>query len=356
MRDYYKILGVERGASEDEIKKAYRQLAHKYHPDKTPGGEEKFKEINEAYQVLSNKEKRTQYDNFGRTFEGSYPFGFGDLGNWNWDINFSGFEDIGDLSDVFNTVFEGLGVRKKRRTYKRGADTQLVAEITLEEAQRGKVIEVDYETYGQCQTCKGVGYDQNTVFKKCSYCNGQGQINETRSTFFGGFSHITTCPECRGSGEIPEKACGTCSGNGRVREKRRVRVEVRPGVEHGQIIKIKGMGEAGENNAGNGDLYVRVVVAPHPVFERRGNDLYCKASANIIDVLLGKDIILKGLDGKEIRLKVPLGSRLGSELRVKGRGITERGDLVVILEMEVPRHLSSKAKKLLDDLSRELGA
>ena len=352
MRDYYDILGVTKGATEDEIKKAYRKLAHQHHPDKNGGDEEKFKEINEAYQILSDRQKRSQYDRFGNAFSGGSPFGAGQ--NWNWDVNFNGFEDMGDLEDIFGTLFEGLGMRQRRRTYKKGGDIELLAEISLEEAQAGKVLELEYETYVQCGSCEGVGYAKGTAFRKCEYCGGQGQIKETRNTFFGGFANVVSCPECRGAGEIPEASCKECKGPGRVRHKHKVKVDIREGVESGQIIKIKGMGESGENNASSGDLYVKILVDLHPVFERKGEDLFCRKKVRVTDVLLGKKIKVKNLRGEELDVEFPQGKSVTEEVRVKGHGMTLRGDLVLKLEVETPKHLSKKAKELLEDLDKEL--
>ncbi|MDP3953499.1 MAG: DnaJ C-terminal domain-containing protein [bacterium] len=348
MNDYYEILGVNKNASGEDIKKAYRELAHKYHPDKSGGDEQKFKEINEAYQILSNKQKRAQYDNFGSGIPFSRPGGF------NWEGNFSGFEDLGDLEDIFSTFFEGLGMQPKRRTYQRGGDIELAAEISLEEAQMGKVLDLEYETYVGCNLCKGVGHEKGTAFKRCDYCSGQGQIIETRNTFFGGCAHIVSCPQCKGIGEVPEAMCKDCKGVGRVSRRRKVKVEVRPGVESGQIIKIKGMGEAGENNASNGDLYVKVIVEPHPVFERSGDDLYRREKVSIVDVLLGRKMEVTDLMGEKLRVDIPQGPKLPEEVRVKGKGITPRGDLVVKLEVETPKSLSKKAKELLEELGDEL--
>ena len=352
MSDFYEILGVSRDASVDDIKKAYRKLAHKYHPDKDGGDEGKFKEINEAYQTLSDNHKRTQYDRFGNAFEGGNPFGSGFGGNW--DVNVSGFEDIGDLSDIFSSIFGGMGVGQRRRTYNKGADIELKTDISLEEAKKGKVVELHYDTFAVCNRCKGVGHEDGTSFKRCNYCSGQGQIKETRNTFFGGFAHVVNCPECRGSGEIAEKSCGECKGKGRVKEKRTVRIDIRPGIDGGQLIKVNGMGEVGENKAGNGDLYVKVSVMPHPIFERRGNDLHRNVKANLVDVILGKELKVENLEGKELKVKVPNGFKLTDEIRVKGEGMNSRGDLILRLDVQIPKHLSKKAKELLDKLNEEL--
>jgi molecular chaperone DnaJ len=352
MRDYYEILGINRDASVEDIKKAYRKLAHQHHPDKNAGDDRKFKEINEAYQILSNQDKRRQYDSFGRVFEGGSPFG-AERG-FDWDVNLSGFEDLGNLGDIFSTLFEGLGVRQKRRTYKRGADIESVAEISLEEAKRGKMFDLAYSTYIGCGTCNGMGHERGVNFKKCDYCGGQGQIKETRNTFFGGYSQVNTCPSCRGAGEVPEKLCLKCKGSGRIEEGRSVRIDIRPGVESNQIIKLKGMGEAGENNAGNGDLYVRISVKPHLVFERHGEDLFRVVEASIVDILLGREIKLENLEGKPIMIKVPPGFKLGETLKIRGEGMTDRSDLIIKLEAITPKRLSKKARILLEDLDKEL--
>lgn len=356
MSDYYDILGIKKGASKEEIKKAYRSLAHKYHPDRPGGNAEKFKEVSEAYQVLSDENKRKQYDRFGRVF-GSHPgfqSGFPG-GTWSWDFDFSGVEDAGDLEDIFNAFFEGLGIRQRRRTYTRGADLELTTEITLEEAKTGKILKLDYETLVECTACGGAGYNVKVGLKKCDYCGGRGEIREDRNSFFGQFSRVVACSHCRGTGQIPKEPCTRCEASGRIKGKRLAEIDIRPGVLDGQIIKVKAMGEAGERQAGAGDLYFRVKIKPHPIFERRGNDLYREAQINLLDVLLGREVKTTTLDGKSIKVKIPPGFELGGELRVKGEGIVSEGDLVIRLKVNTPKHLNAKVKKLLEDLEKELG-
>ncbi|MEX2032969.1 MAG: DnaJ C-terminal domain-containing protein [Candidatus Colwellbacteria bacterium] len=351
MSDYYDILGIKKTASKEEIKKAYRSLAHKHHPDRPGGSAERFKEVSEAYQILSDEEKRQQYDKFGRAFSaGSGSPG----GAWGWDFDFSGIEDATELEDIFNAFFEGLGIKQKRRTYVRGADLELVAEITLEEVKSGKVLKLDYDSLVECKTCGGVGYESKAGLKKCDYCSGRGEIREDRSSFFGQFSRVVTCKHCRGSGQVPKEPCAICEASGRVKGKRKAEIDIRPGVIDGQIIKVKALGEAGERQAGAGDLYLRVRVNPHPIFERRGNDLYRQAEINLLDVLLGREIATTTLDGKEVKVKIPPGFELGGELRVKGEGIISEGDLVIRLKVATPKHLNSKVKKLLEDLEKEM--
>lgn len=362
MDDYYKILGVEKNSSADEIKAAYRKMAHKYHPDKSGGDEKKFKEVNEAYQVLSNSEKRANYDRFGKGFSnmGANGFGqgFGGFGQGtggDWNINFDG-SNMGDLQDILESIFGGFGgaSRQRRRTYKRGGDLEMMSEITLEEAKSGKTVQAKFETFVECSDCKGVGFDPKGGFDECTQCSGRGEIREERKSFFGNISQVVICRKCNGAGKIPKKTCTHCHGAGRIRGFRNATVEIRPGVEDGQIIKIKSMGEAGEHGMEAGDLYVRIKVRPNPNFERHGQDIHVNYPINIADVLLGKRKEIKNLGGKAVNFEVPPNFNLRNEIRVKGEGMTSAGDLVIKLDIKTPKHLSAKAKKLLEDLQSEL--
>jgi len=263
-------------------------------------------------------------------------------------------DDFGDLSEVFNSFFEGLGVRQKRRTYNKGADLEFTMEVTLEEAQKGKVVDLNYETFNVCTTCDGRGHSEKVKMKECEYCNGRGEVQESRSTFFGNFARVATCKICKGMGRVPEKYCSACKGEGRVKGNREVNVEIRPGVQNGQIIRIKGMGEAGEHNSGSGDVYVKINIKPHPVFERQGNDLYRKKEIDVVSALLGKKISIGTLDGKKVEVEVPRGFNLSDTLKIKGEGMNHSGDMYVKLEVITPKKLSSKAKKLLEKLEEEL--
>jgi len=365
-KDYYKILGISRNASEDDIKKAYRKLAHQYHPDKTGGNEQKFKEVNNAYQTLSNKEKRSQYDNFGQTSDGAgyggqQWGGFGGFGadEAKWNVN---PEDLGDFSDIFESIFSQFGGGGKRRqTYTQGSDIELIKEIALEEAFRGIKETIRYKTFILCNTCAGLGYEKKDGLKECKVCGGKGEIREERRTFFGNFSQIKKCPECRGRGQVPERPCGACKGVGRVSGEREVLLEVGAGVEDGQIIKITGMGEAGEYGMGSGDLYVIVRVKPHHVFERRKADLFVEKNVSVIEVLLGKELEMIDIGGERFSVSVPAGFDLKEKLKVFGHGMPRfgafkqsRGDLYISINMKLPRSISLKAKKILEDLDREL--
>lgn len=360
MADYYKILGINNGASEEEVKKAFRKLAHKYHPDKG-GDEKKFKEVNEAYQVLSNKEKRRQYDQFGRVFSGqggpAGAGGFNPFGEVKFD--FGGGGDFGDLGDIFDAFFEGMGVKQKRRTYHRGADIQIIQEITLEEAFRGVEKNFNYRTLVKCEKCHGLGNDPKAGFDQCGVCGGRGEIKEARQSFFGNFIQVKPCRQCFGVGQIPKKICEICKGSGKIMGERTLKIEIRPGTGDGQIIKIKGAGEAGEKGTAEGDLYIIIKIKPHFVFQRRGDDLIIKKEANIIDLLLEKKIEIPTISGNRLKTEIPAGFDLKNNLKISGEGMPRfgsygRGDLIVELTIKTPKKLSAKAKKILEDLEKEI--
>jgi len=363
-KDYYKILGVARNASEEEIKKAYRKLAHQHHPDKTGGEDVKFKEINEAYQVLSNKDKRSRYDQFGSA-EG--PAGFGGQGSpfAGWDFsNFEGFGaqgfggETGDLGDILEDFFEGIGVKPRRRTYRRGSDLETVLTITLEEAFHGATKELHVRTLVRCESCSGQGGEAGAGFETCSACNGQGEIREERRAFFGAFSQVKACTPCRGTGQIPKKPCPVCKGSGRVNAERTVRLELAPGIQSGQIIKIAGKGEAGERGTTEGDLYVRIVIQEHSTFARHGDDLVVQKELDLVKILLGEKIEAPTISGGKINVEIPAGFNLKEDLRVRGEGMPHfgssgRGDLLVNFTLKTPKKITPRIKKLLEDWQRE---
>ena len=358
-KDYYKILGVSRNATDEEIKKAYRRLAHQHHPDKSGGDEKKFKEINEAYQILSDRTRRSYYDRFGTAEQfggaGQGPFGpgfgFEGFGNYN-------FNDFGDLGEIFDSFFEGLGVKPKRRTYQRGSDLEMELLITLEEAFHGATKRVSVKTLVRCSTCKGAGADSKAGFETCAVCGGQGEIKERRQTFFGSFQQVKTCARCFGTGQVPKRACSTCKGSGRVSGDREVTVEILPGIQSDQIIKIKAMGEAGERGTAEGDFYLRIKVNQHHTFERRGDDLVVKRDLNLIELLLGKKIEVPTLSGGKLHIEIPAHFNLKEDLRIPGEGMPHfggfgRGDLLVSFIVKAPKKLNAKAKKILEDLEKE---
>lgn len=362
MKDYYKILGVNRAATEEEIKKAYRKLAHEHHPDKKSGNEQKFKEINEAYQTLSDKTKRANYDRFG-TAEPFGPGGVNGAHGWegfqggNFDSSFYG--DFGDLNDVFESFFENMGVRPRRKTYQKGSDLELLTEITLEEAFRGVTKKTKIKTYTPCTVCGGKGADEKAGFTKCSTCDGQGEIKEQSRTFFGSFMQVKACKKCNGLGQIPNKACSSCSGVGRKQNEREINYEIVPGIQNDQIIKISGAGEAGERGAGTGDLYIRVRITPHNIFSRNGDDLIVRRELNLIDLLLGKKIEVPTISGGKIYTEIPTHFDLKQDLKIKNEGMPRfgsfgRGDLLVNFNVKAPKKASGKAKKVLEEIEKDL--
>jgi len=360
-KDYYEILGVDKKASDAELKSAYRKLAQKHHPDKKGGDEARFKEINEAYQTLSNKEKRAQYDRFGSTFAGG-----GGSANSGWGFNGGGFngsvnmEDLGDFSDIFESFFGGgRGRSSARRTYRRGSDLQVVQEITLEQAYSGVTKELQFKTFAVCEICQGEGHDVKEGTKKCQTCGGQGEVREVRQSVFGNVEQIRACSDCRGVGEVPNKVCQECHGSGRVEKKRLQKIEIIPGVANGQLIKVPGAGEVGERKAGAGDLYIQVNVAKHPLFHREGVNLYLQKEISLLDVLLNKKIEIPLIAGDPIHVEIPAGFSFTQQFKVENKGMPHlhsknRGDLLVTFEVKKPNHVSKKAKQLLEALEKEL--
>ena len=353
MKDYYQILGVSRDASPEEIKKAYWKLAHKYHPDKKGGDEKKFKEINEAYQVLSNKQKRAQYDQFGQTFEGETGPGFG-FKQWSWGVpDF----DFGDLGDIFEEAF-GFGSTRKPRDRNRGRDIEIEIEISLEDTLKNTEKEVYITKFVKCPRCGGTGAEPGTKLRECFTCRGTGRVQQVKRTFFGTFTRYVTCPECHGEGRVPEKPCNVCKGEGRIEKREKIKISIPAGIDSGQRVRIKGEGEAGRRGGKAGDLYVRVVVKPHPIFERKGDDLYLTKTISFSQAALGDEIEVPTLEGSRILLKVPQGTDSGKVFRISGKGIPHfsgfgRGDLYVKLILKTPRRLTKKQKELLEKLKEE---
>ena len=358
-KDYYQILGVTKTATEDEIKKAYRKLAHQYHPDKTGGDDKKFKEINEAYQILSDKQKRLQYDRFGNADPMGGFGGFGRGAQGGVPPGFEGFGDMGDLNDMMESIFEGFGVGPRRKTYEKGADLEVQEEISLEDAFRGITKTLKLRVLSQCEKCKGKGAEPGSDFEKCGTCAGRGEIRVEKRSFFGTFSQVMTCEKCHGTGEIPKKPCTTCKGSGRIEASREIKVELLPGIDDNQIIKIKGAGEAGERGTAAGDLYIRVRVRPHGTFERHGANLIVAREVKVIDLLLGKKIEVPTISGGKLLVEIPAGTNLKDPFRISGEGMPHfggsmfssgRGDLYVNFIVKAPKKLDGKAKKALEEM------
>ncbi|MFO7806975.1 MAG: molecular chaperone DnaJ [Candidatus Moraniibacteriota bacterium] len=357
-KDYYEILGVSKDASQDEIKKAYRKMAHKYHPDKKDGDEKKFKEANEAYQILSDPQKRKQYDQFGSAFSQAGAGGAGGAGGGGFggfqDFDFSGFSGgSGGFEDIFSDIFGGGGASQRQRA---GSDVVVDVSISFEEMANGVEKEVDLYKKTECKTCGGTGA-KNKETQECSKCKGSGKIKRMRQTFFGTFSQVEVCDQCYGKGRIPKEKCPDCGGDGIVRDYQRTKINIPAGIEDGQVIKVSGMGEASEYGGPAGDLYVRIHIKEHPRFTRKENDIFSKEKITFSQAALGDKIETETIDGK-VKLKIPAGIQSGDLLKIKGKGIRKfgsigRGDHFVEVKVDVPSRLSWKQKKLIEDLKKE---
>jgi len=360
-KDYYKTLGVARNATKEEIKKRYRELAHKYHPDK--GGDEKiFKEINEAYQVLSDDKKRAQYDQFGRVFEegGSYQEGFSWPGGFHFDFGETGrgsFADF-DFSEIFDDFFGGWGgAGRTRRREKRGRDLRMELEIPFEESILGGKRELEFSHLVSCTRCGGSGREPGSGEKTCPTCRGQGNIQSTQQTFLGSFTQVSTCSECWGSGKRPEVLCSQCRGRGAHPTTERLEVFIPRGIRDGEILKISGKGDASLSGGVPGDLYISIRVLPHKIFRRQGDDIVMKLPLKISQAILGDTVELETLDGV-IKLKIPEGTQPGDILRVRGKGAYlasgyGRGDLLIEVKVEIPKRLSKKLKEMIGEFKKE---
>jgi molecular chaperone DnaJ len=365
--DYYKILGVSKGASQDEIKKAFRKKAHEYHPDKGNGNADKFKEVNQAYQVLSDSQKRQQYDQYGQTFDeaarnGGGGFNYQGGGNPFGGFDFNGFGGQNgvefDLGDIFGDMFGGRsGERQSRRA--RGIDLEMGISITFEEAVFGVEKTLTLEKQDECKTCGGNGAAPGSKIVTCPKCHGQGQIRTQRRTIFGMVASSTSCDRCQGMGKIPEVACKTCGGDGVLRQEKTISVKIPAGIDNGQRIRVAGEGEAGYRGSSHGDLYLVVKVSPSKEFQRDGFTLLKELPVSFTQAALGTKVILKTLDG-DIELKIPSGTQSGTVLKVKNKGVphinsSSRGDLLVTVRVIIPSKLSKKEKDLLKQLAAERG-
>ena len=359
-RDYYEVLGVSKDADAKEIKKAYRKLAMKYHPDKNPGdkaAEEKFKEINEAYEVLSDETKRRNYDQFGH--EGVNGQGFGGAGGFGGQ-GFGGFDDIfGDIfGDMFGGGFSG-GSRQRRRGPERGADIKQRVNISFEEAAFGKKVQVKINRSEECDQCHGSGAKPGTSKKTCPTCHGSGQVQSVQRTPFGNIASTRTCSTCNGEGEVIDSPCSKCHGKGSIRKTKTIEVDIPAGIDNGQMIKLGGQGELGTRGGPRGDLYIEVNVQSHPLFTRDGYDVYLEMPITFAQATLGDKIQVPTLDGK-VEYEVPEGTQTGTVFRLKGKGIPKlksnvRGDQYVKVTVEIPKKLNEKQKELVREFAKECG-
>ena len=355
--DYYAILGVKKTASQEEIKKAFRALAHKHHPDKG-GDEKKFKEISEAYRTLGDKEKREQYDKFGRTFENEAAGGGFDFSNGfgGFDFNFSEGGEV--FSDLFEDFFGFGGGRARSKDLRRGDDIELSVEIDMKNVLKKFVKKLAYERMVNCPRCKSDGAEPGTRVKECFSCRGTGFVETLRRSIFGAITHSSVCPECKGEGKVPEMPCNVCKGEGRIKGFEEFDFEIPSGVDTGQSLKVSGMGDAGRRGGKSGNLFVRIFVKPHPFFIRKGDDLHLNLPISFSQAVLGGEIGVPTLEDKEIFLKVPSKTESGKVFRVRGKGISHfsgfgRGDMLVKLTINIPDRLTKKQKELLEQLKEE---
>ena len=358
-RDYYEVLGIQKGASEDEIKKAYKKLARKYHPDMNPGdkeAEEKFKEVNEANEVLSDPEKKARYDQFG--FAGVDPnYGAGAGGG-----AYGGGFDFGDLGDIFGSFFGGGfggGQRRNPNAPQRGESIRASVSISFTEAAFGCEKSVTIERSEQCPTCKGSGCAPGTTPEVCPDCHGSGTVQTRRQTPMGVFASNGPCRKCGGTGRLIHQPCSDCRGSGAVRKRRTIKVNIPAGIDHGQTISLRGQGGAGKNGGPAGDLLITIMVQPHEIFRRDGVDVFCEAPITFTQAALGAELEIPTIDGK-VKYSIPEGTQTGTVFRLKGKGVPVlngrgRGDQYVTVVIETPRSLNKEQKEALRRFSETLG-
>ena len=351
-KNYYDILGLSKTASKEDIKKAFRKLAHKYHPDKKGGDAGKFKEVNEAYSVLSDDKKRAEYDSYGRVFSGAGGNAGPDMGGFDFSGftgGQAGFEDF-NIGDIFGDIFGGGSGRVAR-----GRDISIDIELTFAESVFGAERKVLITKTSRCEVCHGSGGKAGTEMTTCTTCNGKGRVHETRRSFFGSISTTRTCEVCRGSGKIPKEKCAPCHGAGVVRRQEEIAISVPAGIDDGEMIRLSGMGEAVAGGV-PGDLYVKIHVKRHPFLRKEGANLTTDLNVKLTDALLGADYTVHTLDG-DITLKIPENISFGEILRVRGKGVpygrNQRGDLLVRVDIEFPKKLSKEARDLVEKLRNE---
>jgi len=373
-KDYYNILGVSKSATKDEIKKAFREKAHLYHPDKPGGDEKKFKEINEAYQVLGNDEKRQQYDQFGATFDQQGGFG----GGMSWDdfmraarqggpasqgggtysnVNFD-MGDLGDiLGDLFGNGFGFGGTTRRRKTTTRGRDIEVDLNLEFKEAVFGAEKTIELYKLATCDHCQGNGAEPGTKISSCSTCKGQGNVRTVQRTILGNIQTVRDCPECGGEGKKPEKVCTKCGGQGRIKQKADLSIKIPAGIDNGMSLKMTGAGEAGIKGSKAGDLYIHIHVKTDHYFKRENNNILTTIEIPFSTASLGGKIPVKTIDG-EVDLKITAGTQSGKVFILRGKGVPHfqhygRGDHLVTINVKTPEHLSKKQKELLEELRKE---
>ena len=355
-RDYYEVLGVQKGATDAEIKKAYRKLAKENHPDLHPGDKEaeaRFKEINEAYEVLSDSGKRSRYDQFG--FAGVDP----SYGGGGGGFSGAGF-DFGDLGDIFDSFFGGGfgGGARSRTGPQRGESLRTRLSITFEEAAFGCEKDVSLDRVEECGECHGTGAAPGTSPETCSNCGGSGQVQQRRQTPMGVFATTSACPRCGGKGKVISSPCKSCGGSGQLRQRKTLKVTIPAGIDNGQIVSLRGQGNAGRNGGPAGDLQIVITVQPHQLFRREGNNVYCDAPITFTQAVLGGELEIPTIDGK-VKYEIPEGTQTGTTFRLRGKGIPNvngrgRGDQFVTVNIETPRNLNREQKEALRKFSETL--
>jgi len=365
-KDFYKTLGVEKNAGADEIKKAYRKLALKYHPDQNkdnPDAEAKFKEISEAYDVLKDEQKRAAYDRYGAAaFDGSHPgfggAGFGGGGAGGPGGMGGGMGGFGAFSDIFEDMFGdmGMGGGRRRAGPQRGSDLQYTMEISLEDAFKGREAKIRVPVNETCDSCNGSGAEAGTQAETCPTCDGQGRVRQQQ----GFFTIERTCPTCHGQGSMIKNPCKACRGTGRTEKTKNLKVNIPPGVDTGRRIRLSGEGEAGVKGGPKGDLYVLLAVKPHKLFKREGSNLYCRVPIPVTKAALGGDVEVPTIDGTRSRVKVPPGTQSGQQFRLKSKGMSvlrsaARGDMYIEIFVETPVNLNKKQQDLIKELDKTVG-
>jgi len=359
-KDYYETLGVNKGASKEEIKKAFYKLAHKYHPDKKDGNEAKFKQVNEAYQVLSDDSKRSKYDQFGSAdaqgFGGSRQGfeGFDFSGFQNGNADFSSSFDMGNLNDIFSDFFGG-GMGGGRTQARRGRDISTEIQISFSDSIFGINRKILLTKTSSCPSCKSSGAKAGTKMETCKHCNGQGKIREQKRTIFGNIASTKVCEICQGAGEVPRELCETCRGKGVSRREEEISIVIPAGIRDGEMVRMTGYGEAVSKGT-TGDLYIKINVTPHHTFKRGGNDLVMNLNLKLSEALLGTKHPIQTLDG-EIEVTIPEGVSINEILRVRGKGVpfskNKRGDLLIKLHIKLPEKLSRKSREIIEELKKE---
>jgi molecular chaperone DnaJ len=358
-RDYYETLGVSKDASGDEIKKAYRKKAMKYHPDRNPddkAAEDKFKEVNEAYEVLSDETKKSQYDRFGHAGVNNGAGGAG-AGGFGGGFSGGGFDDI--FGDIFDMFGGGGGRRSSRRGPQQGSDIKINLKLSFEEAAFGVEKKIKINRNETCHSCHGSGAKEGSAVETCDKCGGAGQVNIIRDTPFGRVQQVATCDKCHGEGKIIKEPCPVCNGKGYERKQREIKINIPAGVDENSVLPLRGEGNAGPKGGPSGDLYVYMKIKPHPLFKREGNHVLCDIPITFVQATLGDTLEIPTLDGK-IKFKIPEGTQTGKTFRLKGKGIVNvngfgKGDQYVTVHVEVPKKLNKKQKEILKQFADSTG-